>query len=46
MIYQRDLFKNIKNEQLLITINFNSNNINQIIDDHFYKHQETIKIRA
>ena len=44
MKYQRHLFKNVKNEQLLIVINFNSNNINQIIDDHFRKHQETTKI--
>ena len=46
MKYQRHLFKNVKNEQLLIMINFNSNNINQIIDDHFRKHQETTKIRT
>ena len=46
MKYQRHLFKNVKNEQLLIVINFNFNNINQIIDDHFRKHQETTKIHT
>ena len=46
MKYQRHLFKNVKNKQLLIVINFNSININQIIDDHFRKHQETTKIRT
>ena len=46
MKYQRHLFKNVKNEQLLIVISFNSNNINQIIDDHFREHQETTKIRT
>ena len=46
MKYQRHLLKNVKNEQLLIVINFNSININQIIDDHFRKHQETTKIRT
>ena len=46
MKYQRHFFKNVRNEQLLIVINFNSNNINQIIDDHFRKHQETTKIRT
>ena len=35
MKYQRQLFKNIRNGQLLISINFNLNDINQIINDHF-----------